>query len=87
MKSKKFAGLFEDEVSEEIRNAGRNCVIRSGRYEFRPACGVLEDGVYSDDTGLYLMYITGIRGHSYVGRGFIVRLLAHNDFEIEEVKR
>lgn len=77
-------GLFEDEVSEELRNAGPGAVIRSGPRSWRPACMLCDDGVYTSGSGYYVEYTDGSRS-GIVCAGSLVRRLSHTEFVIVEV--
>lgn len=84
MKTARFSGLFEDEVSEELRNAGPGAVIRSGPRSWRPACMLCDDGVYTSGSGYYVEYTDGSRS-GIVDTGYLIRSLSHTAFEIMEV--
>ena len=77
-----FEGLFEDEIMEELRTAGRATITADDRrYEGPYHVMHCEDGLYSSAV-TYLMYSSG----AYIGTTtaeYIAANLAHKAFHIE----
>jgi len=85
MKTARFSGLFEDEVSDVLRSAGPDYIIRSGPFSWEPMRIMIEDGIYTTSAAGYVTeYINGIRS-GIRPRSALVSRLAHTDFEIMEV--
>lgn len=76
-----YIGLFEDEVSEVIREAGPEHTIIHGFFSYSPAHTIDDDGIYSSGKGLYTMRIDGRRA-GYIHRARLIASLAHESFEI-----
>ena len=81
MKTYKYSGLSANDVLQALACAGRNYTIRRGWLSWRPAAGILEDGIFSSGSGLFLQLIDGRRS-GYVSRDFLVSSLVNTDFEI-----
>lgn len=84
MKTARFTGLFEDEVSDVLRSAGPGAVIMAGAFTWYPSGMLAEDGAYTSGSGYVTEYINGIRSGIW-SRSALVSRLAHIDFEIVEV--
>lgn len=78
---RKYTGLFEDEVSEVIREAGPEHTIIHGFFSYSPAHMIDDDGIYSSSAGLYTVRIDGRRA-GYIGRARLIEKLSHESFEI-----
>lgn len=83
---RKYTGLFEDEVSEVIREAGPEHTIIHGFFSYSPAHMITDDGIYSSGNGLYTVRIDGRRA-GYIHRARLIDKLAHETFEIWEARK
>lgn len=81
-----YNGLFEDEVSEVIREANQEHTITHGFFSYSPAHTIDEDGIYSSGKDLYTMRIDGRRA-GYIHRARLIDRLAHETFEIWEARK
>ena len=84
MKTARFSGLFEEEVSDLLRSAAPGAVIVSGPFSWSMAHTLAEDGIYTSGAGYVTEYINGARS-GICSAAFLVSRLAHTDFEIMEV--
>ena len=83
---RKYIGLFEDEVSAVIREAGPEHTIIHGFFSYSPAHMINDDGIYTSSAGLYTVRIDGRRA-GYIHRARLVDKLAHETFEVLEGKK
>ena len=78
-----YSDLFEDEVSEILRNLPfHSTVIMDAHHEFYPAAMICEDGVYTSGENMYTEYMDGKRTGGHVGKKYLIDNLAHKTFTI-----
>ena len=79
---KTYKDLFEDEVSELLKETGYNgSIYVYNNVMYKKSCGLYDDGIYSANTGYYTEYRDGKRS-SVVSKGFLIDLLSHSEFVI-----
>ena len=84
MKTEKYSGLFEDEISELLSTLPDNAYIHTGFYTSygKKTGGTMEDGIFTPyDGSLFIEYING-KLSSYVGKSYLVGHLAHTEFTV-----
>lgn len=75
-----YTGLFEDEISELLRELRRDdCILASNGAIFRSACMMCDDGIYEDGAG-YFLQIDAYGTRSTVNRQFLINKLSHAEF-------
>lgn len=84
MEIRNFSGLYEDEVMEEIDNAGPHFVIKWHKHEYKPIHTTPETPVHGifHQCGRCTRYVNGTRA-GIVPCSYLVDLLPHEDFTIE----
>lgn len=84
---KYYNGLFEDEISELLQKLKDNAYIITGLHfmtTYRKTYALYEDGMLSSVDDCYIHYIDG-KQCGFVGKGYIINSLAHNEFYIETI--
>ena len=81
MTVKKYADLFEDEISELLRSMEHNQTIEYGTHEYKRSGMIAEDGIYTNGSGYFTEYFNGHRSGT-VNAGYLVTALFHKEFTI-----